>query len=112
MELSEQSIPLNISGVMNEITSIKTELARLAKVCKELRLRKKELEVILYEYMSNHNIIKIGDVKITTIKPKEKRKTQKEKREEAITFFRNEGITNPEHFWDEFSKTQKAKSKP
>lgn len=98
------------TSYINEIESVSKEIKRLSSSLKKLRLQKARAEENLANVMEKEGIDQIGKIKLEKIKPKEKlkRKSKKEKKQEAITLFYQIGVPDPEGFYQEFEKTQKA----
>lgn len=101
-------------GYMFELNSIDIELKRINDHAKNLRLQRTTILNALYRYMSSNNLEKVSygkrEISLKQCAPKEKRgptKPKKEKKREAIELFRNEGIPNPEKFYEVFESTQK-----
>lgn len=102
---------VNPSSYVNEIQSLKKEMARLNKSLKELRQQRRTAETHLYNYMVRHNMESYGRIKRSSIQPRDKikRMTPTQRREAGVRFFREIGATDPETIWSEFSATQKSK---
>ncbi len=99
-----------IDSLHNEILKLRKEIKRLNKMTKVLREKKKIREKAMYETMIKKDIDKYGDITIKSIKPRslKPRKKLEEKKKDAFELFINEGIINPEDFWEKFVKTQKV----
>lgn len=97
-----------MTSYINEIKSIDKELKRISVHTSNLRIRKKEIEQNLYNYMKDHNINELEGVKITKLCSKKIRKKPSEKKRDALALFREVGIPNPDEFWDSFISTQKV----
>lgn len=106
----ETNLPTNVSYSLREVQNIRKEIKRLGDHVKELREHKKSPESVLYEYMQNNEIGKLAGITIGSVKPKPKvkRKTMKEKKEEALALFETEGIEDPERVWENLKRTQKS----
>lgn len=93
----------------NEINSIKTEIDRLTKHIKVLRVRKKKSEMLLAKQMRQQNITEIEGIKLKSIepKPRTKLKPKKQRRVESIQLFRDTGVPDPEGFWNKLQSLQK-----
>ena len=75
-----------------------------------LRKRKKELQRKLYEYMNRRGVTEVEGYHIDKIAPpapKPKPKKPTEKKKDAVAYFRQLGIRNPEACYKEFLTTQK-----
>lgn len=101
---------VNPNGYIKEIESIKKERKRLNNQSRKLLAQQRNAENHLYTYMNSHHLEEFGGIKKKTIAPKEKlpRKKKKEKKKDAIDLFRQTGIPDPEKFWEDLQKTQKA----
>lgn len=99
----------NPESYVREINSIDQELKRMNTKTKKLRNQKKAKEKLLYQYMVKNKLEVYQGIKISSIQPKIKRKTEKEKRAESIEMFRKAGIPNPEQFYEEYKKQMRAK---
>ena len=95
---------------VRELDSINNELKRIRSHVKQLTIQKKIAEKRLYDYMKRNNLEKCGNYNIKKITPKPKvpRKTQKQKKQDAINLFKMKGIENPEKLFEEFKNTQKS----
>ena len=100
-------IPTHIRAVANEVASIRKEICRLNQCIKSLRQLKSGRESILYDYMESKNIKNIQGITISSVKPRTKRKTVRDKKRDAYELFEEEGIEDPESFWKKFQRTQK-----
>lgn len=91
------------------IKEIKEELTRLAVLSSELRIQKKEQEKYLRKYMKKNKLEKYKDITLKSITPKRPSliKPKDKKKEDAINMFRDQGIENPEEFWNELQISQK-----
>lgn len=99
----------NPESYVREINSIDQELKRINAKAKKLRNQKKAKEKLLYQYMVRNKLDTYQGIKLSSIQPKTKRKTEKQKRAESIELFRKAGIPNPEQFYEEYKKQMKAK---
>lgn len=99
----------NPNAYVQEINSLKAEIKRLNMYIKGLREQKKQKEGYLYNYMKKHQITKFEGITIKSITPRTpiKRKSESQKRQDAIDLFKMTGIPNPEEFWKQFKGTQK-----
>lgn len=101
------SIPTHIASILRETQNIRKEITRLSAHIKALRLAKSRLEPILFDYMEEKNMTKIANITIASVRPKNKRKPIKEKKQDAYQLFYSEGIEDPESFYKKFLSTQK-----
>ena len=100
-----------MSTYADEINNIENEMKRLRKHLKQLKKLKQKPTQALYRYMVNNNLeifkgIKIK--KITPPPPKIPKKTPTQKKEDALVFFRDEGVGDPETFYQKYLLTQKG----
>ena len=100
----------NPNGYIKEIESIKKERKRIIARSRKLFAQQKKAEKHLYDYMVSHSLEEVGGIKKKNITPREKvpRKKKKEKKKDAIDLFRQTGIPDPEKFWEDLQRTQKA----
>src|SRR5687767_7311385 len=99
------------SGYVREINSIKDELKRINGRTKALKTQQKITEGYLYTYMVKHGLEEFEGIKLKKITPKPKalRKSNTQKKEEAIRLFYGIGVPDPEGLYEEFLATQKVK---
>jgi len=104
---------VNPKGYVKEIESIKKERKRLNTESRKLLAQQRKAEKHLYDYMVSHRLDEVEGIKKKNISPREKapRKKKKEKKKDAINLFRQTGIPDPEKFWEDLQKTQKAVDK-
>lgn len=102
----------NPDAYIREINSLDQEIKRLNARLKLLRTQKKDKQKLLYKYMIKNKLESYGGKTLSSIRPRDAvhRKTEKQKKQEAIILFREAGIDNPEEFYKEFK--EKLKSKP
>lgn len=95
---------------VREIAGYTKELARLKKERDKWMANKKLAEKHLYEYMVQMNLERVGDITKKSIAPKDKqpRKPKSAKKRDAINLFHKIGVPDPDSFWREFERTQKA----
>lgn len=100
---------MNPNGYIAEINSISVELKRLELKTKQLREQKRVAQGRLYDYMYQNDLKEYGGITAKSIAPKPKKntKTKEEKKDDAIALLRENGIPNPDSFYEEFLKTQK-----
>ena len=99
-----------MSVYADEILNIENEIKRLRKHIKDLRELKKAPTEALYRYMKNHDLKVYKTIKIEKIAPslpKPPKKTPSQKKNDALKFFRESGVGNPEEFYQQFLLTQK-----
>jgi hypothetical protein len=107
---------MNGEAYLYEIQKIDKELKRLNAHAKSLRSQRAKSMTGLHHYMVSHNLQQVGSGKNTiTIKkcaPKEKRssklKPKSQRRAEALELLTNAGLPNPEQFYDDLERVQKA----
>ena len=94
---------------VKEIKSLTSEIKRSDDRIKGLKEQRKSKQKLLFKYMDEHELEKYEGITINSIRPKDsiKRKSEKEKRKDAIDLFRQIGIENPEEFYLEFKNTQR-----
>ena len=92
---------------VDEIEKLSSEIQRLNKRLKDLRKWKKDAQNNLYNEMKYSNTQVYGKYKLSTLEPKPPRKTQKEKKECAIHFLEQSGISNAEAFWEKLKEATK-----
>lgn len=97
-----------MSSVATNIQQINKEIARLNKCIKELKQQKSKFELALFDFMIKNNLKEYEGIKIDKIipKPKVKKKTKRLKKNNAMKWLYKIGITNPEEFWENFTKAQ------
>jgi hypothetical protein len=104
---------------LQEITSIDTELKRIAAHTKSLRIQKEKKMEQLYYYMVENNIEKMGEGKAPMtqkkcmpkhLKPKAKPKDQK--RDEALQIMKDAGIEDAEEIYSQIEEAHKEKNIP
>ena len=100
-----------MSVYADEINKIENEMKRLRKHLKQLRELKKNPTHALHRYMVANNLkiykgIKIE--KITPPSPKIPKKTPTQKKQDALVFFRDAGVGDPETFYQQYLLTQKG----
>ena len=102
----------NPDAYIREINSLDQEIKRLNARLKILRNQKKDKQKLLYKYMIKNKLESYGGKTIASIRPRDTihRKTEKQKKQEAIILLREAGIEDPESFYNEFK--EKLKSKP
>lgn len=98
-------------GYVRNLKSINESIKRHSDQLKTLREKKKAAEDRLYRYMSKNNLDEYQGYKISKLTPKKKikRKPEKEKKQDAIDLFCQNGIQDPETFWEQLKSTQKYK---
>jgi hypothetical protein len=102
---------MSIQAKVDELNSIKKELAYIRKKTEPLRKRTKELEQEICEYLNHkeQNGLKYKNIAIikeqTTVR---KRKTKDDKLRESVNLLRKYGVSNPERLLTELTETQKG----
>ena len=99
-----------MSIYVDEINNIESEMKRLRKQLKNLKELKKTPTAALYRYMEARNLGVYKSIKIGTLAPlppKLKKKTPSQKKKDALKFFRDSGVGNPEVFYRQYLLTQK-----
>jgi hypothetical protein len=99
-----------------EIQKIDKELKRLNAHAKNLRSQRTKSMTGLHHYIVSNGIKQVGSGKnVITIKkcaPKEKRssklKPKSQRRAEALELLTNAGLPNPEEFYNDLERVQKA----
>jgi len=94
-----------------ELRTTERELKIVNAKANGLRKKKKELQRKLYDYMVRHKVSEIEGYNIEKIAPpapKPKPKKPSEKKKDAIDYFKQLGIRNPEACYNEFLSTQKS----
>lgn len=100
------------NSFVNEYTSLEKEIKRLNHHVKTLREQKKKVASNLYKYMVSRALSEVGGIPLKKVTPPKKRKTEQEKRKEAIELFAREGVDLPDVLYDKLKQTQKAKEDP
>ena len=100
-----------MSTYVDEINNIEIEMKRLRKRLKQLRELKISPTKALYRYMVANNLkiykgVKIK--KITQTLPKMLKKPPTQKRQDALKFFREAGVGDPETFYRQYLLTQSS----
>ena len=86
-------------------------MKRLRKHLKQLRELKKKPTQALHQYMVTHNLKNYKGIKIEKIAPpplKIPKKTSTQKKNDALLFFSNAGVGDPETFYQQYLLTQKG----
>ena len=100
-----------ISGVVNEMKQIDTEILRITNIRKSLLAKKKELEKSLKKYLKDNNEegIWYGDV-LVTLDEKDTRKRRKktERDENARNVLQKHGISNASKVLEELNEAMKG----
>ena len=98
-------------GYSAELRLIEKELKISNKKSNDLRKRKKVVSEKLYKYMCKYNLATVDGYsreKLEPPAPKPEKKTEAQKRRDAMELFEQVGIRNVDQFYQEFSKTQKS----
>ena len=99
-----------MSIYVDEINNIESEMKRLRQQLKNLKELKKIPSRALYRYMESHNLTVYKSIKIESLAPpppKLKKKTPSQKKKDALKFFRDSGVGDPEAFYQQYLLTQK-----
>ena len=99
-----------MSVYADEILNIENEMKRVRKHLKDLRDLKIAPTKALYRYMKEHDLKVYKTIKIDKIAPslpKPSKKLPSQKKKDALNFFRDSGVGNPEEFYQQFLLTQK-----
>jgi len=101
---------MNPDAYVNEIQSIEKEERRLRARAKKLREQKKVAQTHLYQYMESRGLERYKSITKKSIQPRTRRprKKIKDRKRDALDLFRTTGIPDPEKFWQDFQRTQKA----
>ena len=101
-----------MSTYVDEINNIESEMKRLRKRLKQLRELKIGPSKALQRYMDANNlkIYKGITIKKITPTPKILRKPPSQKKKDALKFFREAGVGDPETFYQQYILTQKMKT--
>jgi len=93
---------------VSEIKSITKQISWYNKNIKDLRLKRLEAQNHLYDYMIDHSVVQIENIKIENVTPKItlKRKTAKQKREDGIRKLRGIGVPEPEKIYAEIIESK------
>lgn len=91
----------------SELRKVEGELKHYNAKVNALRKSKTNLKLQLYNYMEKHNLQELEGYTLTELKPKEKKMRKSkisttQKKQNAISLFKNVGIINPEKFYEEF----------
>ena len=106
---------ITMSG-QNYSTELKSTMAQLkienAKV-NALRKRRRALEASLAKYMQRHHLQELDGFECDKLIPKQKlppkpKKSEREKKQDGIEYYRQIGIINPERCYEEFLQTQRV----
>lgn len=100
---------------VREIKSIDEEIKRVNAHLKRLREQKNQAKSRLYTYMKKSNTVKCQNISIKSVAPRVKKvrvpkKTEAQKRKDAILFFEKVGVPDPKDFYEEFAQTQMIKT--
>ena len=101
---------MSIRSYVDELNSVKNEIKRNNEVNKKLRLRKKELEDEIADYLRNkeQNGLKYkGQAIILENKEKRKSKKKKQKELDVINLLQNLGLSQPEIVYEQILEVQK-----
>ena len=95
---------------IQQLSQIDASIKRLNSQTAELRKKKKDILGHLHTWMVRNGHEKYGSYTVTKIAPKPpaKRKPAKAKKLDAMALFQQVGIDDPEQFWEELARTQKA----
>lgn len=102
---------MSLKGYVEELNQLKLEINRNNAVNKKLRIRAKELEHSIKEYLQqkNQNGLKYnGQAIIVENKEKRTNKSKKEKYESAISFLHSIGVSNPEEAYLQLEDLKKG----
>ena len=101
-----------MSTYVDQINNIESEMKRLRKRLKQLREFKIAPSKALHRYMVTNNlkIYKWITIKKITPTPKILRKPPSQKKKDALKFFREAGVGDPETFYQQYILTQKMKT--
>lgn len=104
---------MSLKASVEELNQIKLEINRNNVVNKKLRIRVKELEQSIKEYLQekNQNGLKYNGQAII-VENKEKRaiKSKKEKYESSISFLQSIGVSNPEEAYSQLEDLKKGEA--
>lgn len=98
-------------GYSAELRLIEKELKISNKKSNDLRKRKKIVSEKLYNYMCKYNLTAVDGYsreKLEPPAPKPEKKTESQKRRDAMELFEQVGIRNVDQFYQEFARTQKS----
>ncbi len=95
----------------DELRRLNREIKRLQALIKILREKKHAPSQALLSFLEIHNLSSYGEFKRKNLEPKPPRRVKSKvlKKKDALVFFRNEGVPNPERFYDELQQTQKVR---
>ena len=101
-----------MSTYVDEINNIESEMKRLRKRLKQLREFKMAPSKALHRYMVTNNLKIYKGIKIEKITPtpKIRKKLPSQKKRDALIFFRDAGVGNPETFYQQYLLTQKMET--
>ena len=101
-----------MSKYVDEINNIENEMKRLRKRLKQLRELKIGPSKALQRYMDTNNLKIYKGIKIEKITPTPKilKKPPSQKKKDALRFFREAGVGNPETFYHQYLLTQKMET--
>lgn len=100
-----------VVGCLKSIKNISTEIKRLTAECTILRLKKKEMEEKILDYLKKNNQpgVKYGDlVVLYKESTTRKRLNKKEKEEKAVCVLKNLGVINPEEVFYSIQDSMKG----
>jgi hypothetical protein len=94
---------------VRQLKDLASAMARHTAEIKKIREKQKEAKARLAEWMERNSHDEYHGYKLSKIKPKPKvpKKTQKDKKRDAIHLFNEIGVPDPNDFWDRFQETQK-----
>ncbi len=102
---------MSLKGCVKELNQLKLEINRNNAVNKKLRIRAKELEQSIKEYLQqkNQNGLKYnGQAIIVENKEKRTTKSKKEKYDSTISFLQSIGVSNPEEAYLQLEDLKKG----
>lgn len=79
---------------------------------KKLREQREQANARLYAWMVRNHLEEYEGIKISKVKPKQKRPRKKlaQKRQETIMVLTTMGVENPEHAWEKIQEVVKNKN--
>jgi hypothetical protein len=104
---------MSIKEYVNELNVLRQEIARNNARNKQLRGRVKELEDSITSYLNAKEQTGVkynGQAIIIETKPKHLAKKKKEKEDDIIHFFRNLGVSDPDHAYAKLQEVQRGEA--
>ena len=102
----------NPGAYVREITDLATEIKRLEDHVKTLKIQRKRKQTYLKMYMEKNDLDKYEGITLKSITPRAPSlaKTVNKKKQDDIAIFQEQGIPEPEVFWERLQSTQKFRN--